>query len=54
MARPVTQGDMNHMILSLVMANEYKAAEAVDVGYGTVQAVTSAVGGMMGTYCTIM
>jgi hypothetical protein len=45
---------MNHMIISLIAANEHKAAEAKDVGLGTVQAVTHAVTNLLPTYCTIM
>lgn len=52
--KPVTQGDMNHMILSLVSANEHKAAEAEDVGFGTVQAIGDAVASLMPSYCTVM
>jgi hypothetical protein len=52
--RPITQGDMNHMILKLVEANEHKAAEASTVGLGTVHAVTTAVTSMLPDFCTIM
>ncbi|KAH8679681.1 Chloroperoxidase [Tricladium varicosporioides] len=51
---PVTQGDMNHMIFSLIMANEHKADEAKAVGLGTVHAVSAAVTSILPTYCTIM
>jgi hypothetical protein len=52
--KEVTQLDMNHLIFKLVEANEHKAAEAKDVGFGTVHAVTTAVTGLLPTYCTIM
>jgi len=53
-AKAVTQGDMNHLIFKLIMANEHKAAEASDVGLGSIHAVTNAVTSIMPTYCTIM
>ena len=52
--KEITQGDMNHMIFKLIEANEHKGAEAKDVGFGTVHAVTSAVTSLLPTYCTIM
>jgi len=51
---PVTQSDMDHLIFSLIAANEHKAAEAADVGLGTVHAVNSAVTSILPSYCTIM
>lgn len=45
---------MNHMIFKLIMANEHKAAEASEVGLGSIHAVTNAVTSIMPTYCTIM
>jgi hypothetical protein len=45
---------MNHLIFKLVEANEHKAAEAKDVGFGTVHGVATAVTGLLPTYCTIM
>jgi hypothetical protein len=45
---------MSHMIFSLIAANEHKAAEAADVGLGTVHAVASAVTSILPSYCTIM
>lgn len=45
---------MNHMIFKLVEANEHKAAEAGEVGLGTVHAVTSAVTSMLPEICTVM
>lgn len=42
------------MILSLVSANEHKAAEAKDVGFGTVQAIGDAVTSLMPSYCSVM
>ncbi|KAF2488826.1 Cloroperoxidase [Lophium mytilinum] len=50
----VTQTDMNHLIFKLIMANQHKAAEAAEVGLGSVHAVASAVTNVMPTYCTIM
>ncbi|KAF2805367.1 Cloroperoxidase [Mytilinidion resinicola] len=50
----VTQTDMNHLIFKLIMANEHKAAEAAEVGVGSVHAVAAAVTGVMSTYCTVM
>jgi hypothetical protein len=52
--KPITQTDMNHLIFSLVKANEHKAEEATQVGLGTVHAVTAAVTSILPTYCTIM
>ncbi|KAE9366611.1 Cloroperoxidase [Stipitochalara longipes BDJ] len=52
--KPVTQGDMNHMIFRLIEENEHKAAEAKDVGFGTVQAVQNAVTSLLPTHCNIM
>lgn len=54
MIEPLTQTKMNHLIFSLIAANEHKAAEAADVGLGTVHAVTSAVSSFMPSMCTIM
>ncbi|TVY82939.1 putative sterigmatocystin biosynthesis peroxidase, partial [Lachnellula suecica] len=51
---PVTHGDMNHMIFKLIEANEHKAAEAKDVGLGTVHAVESAVTSILPSFCSIM
>jgi hypothetical protein len=42
------------MIFSLIAANEHKAAEAADVGLGTVHAVTSVVTSILPSMCTIM
>lgn len=52
--KPITQGDMNHMILKLIEENEHKVAEAKDVGFGTVQAVQNAVTSLLPTHCNIM
>ncbi|KAH7323887.1 Chloroperoxidase [Rhexocercosporidium sp. MPI-PUGE-AT-0058] len=52
--QPLTQTQMNHLIFSLTTANEHKAAEATEVGLGTVQAVTSAVTSIMPSYCNVM
>jgi len=52
--QPVTQSDMNHLILNLIQANEHKVAEAEDVGLGTVHAVTTAVTSIMSSYCSVM
>jgi len=52
--KPLTQMDMTHLIFSLIKANEHKAAEASDVGFGTVHAVTEAVTSLLPSYCTIM
>lgn len=52
--KPLTQMDMNHIIFSLIKENQHKAAEASDVGFGTVHAVTAAVTSALPTYCTIM
>jgi len=52
--KPLTQMNMNHLIFSLIKANEHKAAEAQDVGLGTVHAVQAAVTSIMPSYCTIM
>jgi len=54
MDQPLTQSHMNHLIFSLIAANEHKAAEAADVGLGTVHAVTSAVTSIMPSFCAIM
>jgi hypothetical protein len=51
---PLTQSDMNHLIFKLIMANEHKAAEASEVGLGSIHAVVNAVTSIMPTYCTIM
>jgi len=51
---PITQSDMNHMIFSLVAANEHKAKEAADMGLGTLHAVESAVTSILPSYCSIM
>ena len=51
---PLTQTDLDHLIFSLIKANENKAAEAVDVGLGTVHAVTNAVTSLLPSYCAIM
>jgi len=53
-SKPITQSDMNHLIFSLIEANEHKAAEAAEVGLGTVHAVTSAVTSILPAFCTIM
>jgi hypothetical protein len=45
---------MNHMIFNLIEENEHKAAEAKDVGFGTVQAVQNAVTSLLPTHCNIM
>jgi hypothetical protein len=45
---------MNHLIFSLISANEHKAAEAAEVGLGTVHAVTTVVTSVLPSYCTIM
>ena len=45
---------MNHLIYNLIMANEHKATEAVEVGLGTVHAVTTAVNSILPSYCNIM
>jgi hypothetical protein len=50
----ITQSHMNHLIFSLVKANEKKAEEAHLVGLGTVNAVTAAVTNMLPNHCTIM
>jgi hypothetical protein len=52
--KPVTQSDMNHMIFSLIMANEHKATEAAEVGLGTVHAVATVMTSILPSYCTIM
>ncbi|KAF4636354.1 heme-thiolate peroxidase [Cudoniella acicularis] len=52
--RPITQNDMNHMIFSLIKANEHKAAEAAEVGLGTIHAVENAVTSILPSYCTII
>ncbi|KAH8756405.1 hypothetical protein F5882DRAFT_444622 [Hyaloscypha sp. PMI_1271] len=52
--KPITQGDMNHMIFKLIEENDHEAAEAKDVGFGTVQAVQDAVTGLLPTHCSIM
>jgi len=52
--KPITQSDMNHLILSLVKANDKKAEEAHEVGLGTIHAVTAAVSSLMPNFCTIM
>jgi len=52
--KPLTQGDMNHLIFSLIKENEHKAAEASDVGLGTMHAVSNAVTSILPSYCTIM
>lgn len=52
--RTVTQADMNHMIFRLIQANEYKAAEATEVGLGTVHAVENAVASFLPLFCTVM
>lgn len=52
--RPITQSDMNHMILNLLEANEHKAEEASTIGLGTVHAVQNAVTNLIPSYCTIM
>jgi hypothetical protein len=52
--RPIGQGDINHLIYSLIAANEHKAAEAAEVGLGTVHALTGAVASILPSYCTIM
>ena len=45
---------MNHMLYGLYMANEHKGAEAVGMGFGTVQAMTGAMASAIGSHCTIM
>jgi len=52
--RPITQSDMNHLILSLVTANDKKAEEASEVGMGTIHAATTAVTSLMPHFCTII
>lgn len=52
--KPLSQMNMNHLIFSLIKANEHKAAEASDVGLGTVHAVQNAVTSILPSYCTIM
>jgi hypothetical protein len=52
--KPLTQTNMNHLIFSLIKANEHKAAEASEVGLGTVHAVTNAVTSILPSFCTIM
>lgn len=52
--QPLTQTQMNHLIFSLTTANEHKAAEAAEVGLGTVHAVTSAVTSILPSYCNVM
>lgn len=51
---PITQSDMNHLILNLVKVNDHKAEEAQEVGMGTIHAVTAAVSSLMPHFCTIM
>jgi len=52
--RPITQMDMNHMIFSLIKANEHRGEEAAEVGLGTIHAVTAAVHSLLPTFCTVM
>ncbi|KAK6580916.1 hypothetical protein PZA11_006404 [Diplocarpon coronariae] len=52
--QPLTQTQMNHLIFSLVAANEHKAAEAADVGLGTLHAVANAVTNLFPTHCSMM
>ncbi|KAL2062764.1 hypothetical protein VTL71DRAFT_5836 [Oculimacula yallundae] len=52
--QPLTQTQMNHLIFSLTTANEHKAAEAAEVGLGTVHAVTSAVTSILPSFCNVM
>ncbi|CZT53099.1 related to chloroperoxidase [Rhynchosporium secalis] len=52
--KPLTQTQMNHLIFSLTTANEHKAAEAAEVGLGTVHAVTSAVTSILPSFCNVM
>ncbi|KUJ06331.1 Cloroperoxidase [Mollisia scopiformis] len=52
--KPLTQMDMNHIIFALIKENEHKAAEASDVGLGTVHAVSNAVTSILPSFCSIM
>jgi hypothetical protein len=53
-AETVTQTDMNHLIFSLIQANEHKLAEASEVGLDTLHAVQNAVTNLLPHYCAIM
>ncbi|KAI9047379.1 hypothetical protein LZ554_008825 [Drepanopeziza brunnea f. sp. 'monogermtubi'] len=52
--QPLSQSQMNHLIFSLMAANEHKAAEAAGVGLGTMHAVTNAVTSVLPTHCNLM
>jgi hypothetical protein len=45
---------MIHLIFHLMEANEHKAAEAAEVGLGTVLAVENTVTSLLPNYCVIM
>jgi len=51
---PITQPDMNHLILSLMAANEHKLKEAEQIGVGSFLLFTNAVGEAISKQCSIM
>jgi hypothetical protein len=51
---PLTQWKMNHLMYSLIMANDQKADELKQVGVGTFTAVTSFASSMVGGRCNVM
>lgn len=53
-ATPLSQTQMNHLIFSLIKANAHKAAEAEEVGLGTVHEVEDAVTSLLPSYCVVM
>jgi hypothetical protein len=51
---PITQPDMNHLILGLIAANEHKLKEAEQIGLGSFELFANAVEEAIAHQCSIM
>jgi hypothetical protein len=54
MEKPITQSDMNHLILGLIAVNEYKLEEVEQIGLGSFHLFTEAVEEAISNKCSVM